>query len=70
MRHGILSSSRPNLAIRLARRFKAARFDRRPAGMGAVGTAIVLLLPDIDPESTLLNSLESGSFFHDPVILL
>jgi hypothetical protein len=67
MRQGILASCRPNLAIRLPRLFKANRFDRRPAGMGVVGTATTLLLPDIRREHPLMEPWQSGSFFRDPV---
>jgi hypothetical protein len=57
------------VAIRPPRLFKANRFDRRPAGIGVVGNANILLLPEIEPGWILANLRQSGSFPGLPVIL-
>jgi hypothetical protein len=41
MRHGILCACRPCLTIRLARFFRAVRFNRRRWGLGRLNTAIL-----------------------------
>jgi hypothetical protein len=49
-RHGILCACRPCFTTRLARFFRAVRFNRRRSGMGRLGTALLPIFLDTNAE--------------------